>query len=92
MLPTSRSLSVSSVYTDSGSERLSSVTSDSLSRALSMDSVTPRSRSPHSDDTLVDSLVDKVTVTRDYMRQEAEDMVTAADEVGLRGLTGGLCC
>ena len=88
LLAKSRSQSVSTVYTDSESDRPNSALQDDpLPPQLTIaarDSGTSQPRPLLPEDPKVDSLVTKVTAARDNMRREAEDMLVTAEEVGER--------
>ena len=85
MTPKSRSLSASTVYTDSEPDRPSStLTDDSLGshRPLGRDDDDSSQTLPlASGDADVNFLLTKVSKANDNMRQEAESMLLAADEV-----------
>ena len=80
----SRSQSVSTVYTDSESDRPSSSQPDdplSYQGTSARDSVRSEPHPLVTEDPRVDTLVTKVTAARDNMRREAEDMLVTAEEV-----------
>ena len=84
LLTKSRSQSVSTVNTDSESDRPSSTQPDdslSYTGMAARDSVRSQPRTLVPEDPRVDSLVTKVTAARDNMRREAEDMLVTAEEV-----------
>ncbi|XP_076459108.1 uncharacterized protein LOC143292571 isoform X2 [Babylonia areolata] len=78
LLLKSRSQSMSTVYTDTESDRPGSLLMEDL---VLRDSGGLGDRAGTAEDSLVDCLASKVSATRDDMRQEAENMLATADQL-----------